>query len=141
MNKAWRALMLPSSSGVTNARSMALIFGELAAGGGVLLPRDALDRALETEPEPVMDEFLGLPLSFTNAGWCTNLGAGFALDSDAGWVGWTGAGGSVVLFSVKTGTSFAYAPARLVEGFPCANAFRVARAVHRDRLMAQTAKL
>lgn len=61
--RTWRAAEYPSTNPHSNARSIAVIFGELARGGGTLLSQRTVDRAntIESDGE---DAILGRPNRF-----------------------------------------------------------------------------
>ncbi|WP_374343460.1 serine hydrolase domain-containing protein [Phenylobacterium sp.] len=104
---AWRACELSSANGFSNARSLARLFGALAAGK--LVSAGTLEAAT-TERISGVDEVLGVP-----ARW----GAGFLLNTDglygpeAKAFGHSGWGGSFVVVDPVRRTALAYAMNRM----------------------------
>jgi len=110
---AWRACELVSANGFSNARSLARLFGTMAAGGAVngrpLVSPGVLAEATAERISGV-DEVLGVP-----ARW----GAGFLLNTDGLYgpdpraYGHSGWGGSFVLVDPARRTAMAYAMNRM----------------------------
>lgn len=104
---AWRACEIPSANGFSNARSLARLFGKVAAGG--LIGGETLAKATTLQIEGV-DEVLGVP-----ARW----GMGFLLNTDglygpeAKAFGHSGWGGSFVVVDPGKRTAIAYAMNRM----------------------------
>lgn len=113
----FRALPMASVAGIASARAPAKIGSALSLGGTCvvtgtrLLSSDGLQRALETEEDaPLMDEILCRPATYMACGWSSDR---FEFVGCDGWVGWAGAGGSVMVFSPSRRTAVAYVPTRL----------------------------
>jgi CubicO group peptidase (beta-lactamase class C family) len=110
---AWRACEIPSANGFANARSLARLFGALAAHGEVngrpLLSREVLAQATRERISGV-DEVLGVP-----ARW----GAGFLLNTDGLYgpedkaFGHSGWGGSFVVVDPVRRAAIAYTMNRM----------------------------
>jgi CubicO group peptidase (beta-lactamase class C family) len=107
--RAWRAAELPATNGISNARSLARLFGVLASDGEALLPKHALERA--THPQA-----RGRDLVF---GFQSCFGLGFMLNSpDLGFApgtrvfGHTGASGAFCFADPDRRLAFAYTPNR-----------------------------
>ena len=104
---AWRACELVSANGFSNARSLARLFGEVAAGR--LLSPQTLAQATQLRISGV-DEVLGVP-----AGW----GAGFLLNTDglygpsAATFGHSGWGGSFAMVDPGRKAALAYTMNRM----------------------------
>ena len=111
--RAWRAAEIPGGNGHGNARSLATIYGTLAAGGGSLLSKSVL-------AEATRQRFSGDDVSF---GLPSTWAAGFRLgDPDAGpkasprAFGHAGWGGSIAFADPDAGIGFAYVT-RHMRGF------------------------
>ena len=133
---------IPSVNGLANARALAKLgMAAVAAGGGdaprraggggadvtkPLLSRGGLRRALATAGRRV-DELMCYGISYTACGWGADR---FEPDGLPGWVGWAGAGGSVVQFDAARQASFAYVPTRLAARMSKPRAVRCLRALH-----------
>jgi CubicO group peptidase (beta-lactamase class C family) len=109
--RAWRAAEIPAMNGISNARSLARLYGVLARGGegeGVrLLGPTALARATRQESEG-RERVFGFRMRF---------GLGFMLDSptlgiapDSRCFGHTGAGGGFGFADPERRLGFAYTP-------------------------------
>lgn len=104
---AWRACELPSANGFSNARSLARLFGAVAAGK--LLGPEVLVQAT-TEQISGVDEVLGVS---------TRWGVGFLLNTDGLYgpqekaFGHSGWGGSFVMVDPVKRVSIAYAMNRM----------------------------
>jgi len=99
----------PSFGGLSNARSLAKLGCILANKGeffGVkLLSEAGYARAMAHEA-PTFDEGVGLVASITSAGFGKNFDVLEGIDND--WYGWSGMGGSLVLWNPKYNASFSY---------------------------------
>ncbi|MEZ5639491.1 MAG: serine hydrolase domain-containing protein [Burkholderiaceae bacterium] len=113
--RGWRAAEMPAGNGHSDARSLAKIYGALAAGGIVdghqLIGRRALARA-------VAERFHGVDAS---SGAPTIFGAGFRIGAIGfgphvgdGHFGHTGWGGSVAFADPARGLGFAYVTNRML---------------------------
>ncbi|KAJ3159125.1 hypothetical protein HDU86_002027 [Geranomyces michiganensis] len=99
----------PSFSGITNARSLARLAAVMAnngvdpVSGNVLIKPDTIKKALT--PLPVlMDQVMSKPLPFATGGW----GIIKSLVYGQEWVGWAGAGGSMIWWNREEKLAFAY---------------------------------
>ena len=74
-----------------------------------------------------MDEVMCYGITYTACGWGADR---FEPDGLPGWVGWAGAGGSVVQFDAKRRASFAYVTTRMAARMSKPRALRSLRALH-----------
>jgi CubicO group peptidase (beta-lactamase class C family) len=132
-SEAWRRAELPAANGHGDARSLAKVYGILAAGGahaGVrLLSREWIERARTEQAYGKDAVLLGMP---------TRFGLGFMLHHammplgpNAGAFGHPGAGGSIAFADPEAGLGFAYVMNQMqagVAGDP--RGFRLIRAVY-----------
>ncbi|KAI8908721.1 beta-lactamase/transpeptidase-like protein [Powellomyces hirtus] len=100
----------PSFSGMTNAKSLSRLAAVMANNGvdpvtgKVIIPTETLKEALE--PLPVLhDPVLGNPIPFLTGGW----GKVDKLVHGDTWIGWAGAGGSMIWWNKDENLAFAYA--------------------------------
>ena len=75
------------------------------------------------------------PVEFSAAGWAVD----YPWDTK-GWAGWSGLGGSLVLFNTQMRAVFAFVPSRLYPRSESPTGLRLLRAFERD-LALQQAKL
>ncbi|KAJ3149482.1 hypothetical protein HDU89_003846 [Geranomyces variabilis] len=99
----------PSFGGITNARALARLAAVMANGGKdpvtalVLINTKTLEQALT--PLPVLwDHVMGAHLPFATGGW----GIIKHLVHGQEWVGWAGAGGSMIWWNREQNLAFAY---------------------------------
>jgi CubicO group peptidase (beta-lactamase class C family) len=104
-SEPWRAAEIPAVNGHGDARSLARLYGALAAGGEIggvrLLGADTLAEATRVQRDGV-DEVLGVEQEW---------GLGFALDVDGFGLG--GIGGTLAWADPEVGLGFAYVTARM----------------------------
>ncbi|KAJ3114407.1 hypothetical protein HDU96_002119 [Phlyctochytrium bullatum] len=99
----------PSFSGITNARTLARLAAFMANNGSLdgktLISHETLDRAMEPYSGPEMDIITGRVHNLSNAGWgrFENF-----LAPNATWVGWAGAGGSIIMWNREHNMAFSY---------------------------------
>jgi len=95
----------PSTNGVSNAKSMAVILMMLANKGifeGTRILSEQTVTLMLENPIKQLDAALGFETNFTAGGWNVFEVAGMK------WTGWAGWGGSLCLFNPDTKSVFAY---------------------------------
>ncbi|GBG32816.1 Beta-lactamase domain-containing protein 2 [Hondaea fermentalgiana] len=105
-NPEVRALPLSSAAGVSNARSVGRILRNLLEGD--YLSPEGLKSALGFDAERhavLKDEFMCRKMKLSNCGWGLDR---FEIFGAPGWVGWGGAGGSVLVFNPELKAVMAY---------------------------------
>lgn len=109
--RAWRAAEIPAGNGQSEARSLARLYGVLAAGGGDLISAEGL-AAATTERFRGPDVSMGLPTAFA---------AGFRLGDDTGAFGpslkafgHTGWGGAFAFADPDAGLGVAFVMNRML---------------------------
>lgn len=115
--RTFSQIPVSSMNFVASAYGLARISQELANNGGVLLSKRGMQLALATDGA-MFDKPTQASICFTNCGWSKDF---FRKD----WVGWSGVGGSLNVFSVKYNASFAYVPTKLESRMHCSNALRI----------------
>jgi len=120
-----RSAEIPSAGGLASARSLAIIAGQLASGGGQLISENTFKKMHEKDTEGFV---FGMK-SFYTQGGVNYYKDGFVNAEDEaketngfvhygqqvarGMYGWGGYGGSVFLWDPKTEIGFAYIPTYL----------------------------
>ena len=130
----YRAVQMSSSTGITTAPSLATVLGELALGGGRLVSREALMRALRHRGGRTID-IINMHVAVSDAGWgCWGPGLTplVSEEQEPTWVGWFGAGGSMAVFSPVYGVSVSYVPTKLDARITPLRARRLLKAVEVD---------
>ena len=129
----FRAIPLSSATGASNAYSMAAVLGELAMGGGAILSKEGLRNALESGGQH-LDDFLGVPAAYAACGWGLDRFRVPEVEHGESFVGWGGAGGSVVQFNAAwaPGVAFAYIPTKLESRTHKPNGLRLLKALALD---------
>ena len=109
--RAWRAADIPAGNGQSDARSLAKLYGIMAAGGGDLISSDGL-AAATAERYRGPDVSMGLPTAFA---------AGFRLGDDTGAFGpslkafgHTGWGGAFAFADPDAGLGIAFVMNRML---------------------------
>jgi len=119
-----RAMPLFSSNGASNAPSLAAILNELAVGGGIYLSKAGYEAAVKPA-ETLFDQALRVTVTFSQCG--------FGLDRfGAGWYGWAGAGGSMLVWSPESRVVFSYVPTCMNSRLAHVNGERLLNAIRKD---------
>ena len=113
--RAFRAMEMASTSGQTNARALATMYGTLAAGGEPLIGRDTL--ALATAERCAGNDFvLNFPVRRA-AGWHLAFDGGrYEWGHNPRTFGHSGAGGSLGFADPHAGIGFGFAMTRILVG-------------------------
>lgn len=112
--RSWHAAEVPATNGIASARSLACLYGCLAAGGAIDGVRLLSPETIAAGTRPLArghDPFLHMPLAFATGYQLQTSEMALGPVDDA--FGHTGAGGSSHGGWPSLGTGFSYAPNRL----------------------------
>lgn len=99
--KRFHRASIPSCSGMSNARSIALLLNWFMSGG---VSSETLKKALKISTPPTLDVGIGVVTTFTDGGFAKDL-----FESKlGGYFGWAGYGGSVTQFCPEIQVAFSY---------------------------------
>jgi CubicO group peptidase (beta-lactamase class C family) len=108
----WRRAEIPAAGGHGNARSVAQIQSQLAAGGGSLLSAAGCERVFEQQSDGV-DRMLRTPLRFGMGYGLPSPGLPLPNPRSCAWGGW---GGSVIVVDLDTTMTVSYVMNRMAGG-------------------------